>query len=369
MKKVLSMALVLLLALSLVLTACGGNGGSSEGGSSEGGEGEKSDIKVAIVFGSSLGDKSFNDSAASGLKRLVEEGKIAAFDSFECAADYSKAEPAFLDYASSGEYDYVISASTSIREYAENVAQKYPDQAFIFYDVVPQIENRDNIYAITYKQNEASYLVGLVAGKTTKTNVVGTVGGDDIEVINDFCVGYTYGVLEANPDCKVAVSYVGNWEDTARMKELTLAQIQQGADITFQVAGVAGQGMFEAAVEKGTYAIGVDTDQALAYEESYPEYSKVIITSAMKNVGDSLYYAIPGLAEGKIKLGMDEAWGMKEGGVGVAINKYTEAVVDADTLKYVEETTQKVIDGELTVETAIGRDQDWIVNWRNSVKP
>lgn len=361
MKKVLSLALVALLALSLVLTACGGNNGGEENPGEE-------KITVAMVYGSSLGDKSFNDSSYEGLKRLADEG-IIEFDYFECAADYTKAEPAFLDYAASGEYDLIISASTSIREYAEKIALQYPDQMFLFYDVTPMIEDRDNIYAITYKQNECSYLVGLLAGKTTKTNVVGTIGGDDIEVINDFCVGYSDGVLEANPDCKVAVAYVGNWEDTARMKELTLTQIQQGADITFQVAGVAGQGMFEAAVEKGTYAIGVDSDQALAYEDSYPEYSEVIITSALKNVGDSLYFAIPKLFSGELKFGQDDAWGIKEGGTGYVVNKYTEAVVSQETIDYIADVCEQVIAGEIEIDTAIGKDQDWIIAWRDSVKP
>lgn len=361
MKKVLSLALVALLALSLVLTACGA---PAEEGGNEGGE----KIKVAMVYGSSLGDKSFNDSSYEGLKRLADEGVIE-FDYFECAADYTKAEPAFLDYAASGEYDLIISASTSIREYAEKIALQYPDQMWLFYDVTPMIEDRDNIYAITYKQNECSYLVGLLAGKTTKTNVVGTIGGDDIEVINDFCVGYADGVLEANPECKVAVAYVGNWEDTARMKELTLTQIQQGADITFQVAGVAGQGMFEAAVEKGTYAIGVDSDQALAYEDSYPEYSEVIITSALKNVGDSLYFAIPKLFNGELKFGVDDAWGIKEGGTGYVVNKYTEAVVSQETIDYIAGVCEQVIAGEIEIDTAIGKDQDWIIAWRDSVKP
>lgn len=361
MKKVLSLALVLLLALSLVLTACG-----SDNGGEEAPEGEK--LKVAIVYGSSLGDKSFNDSSYEGLKRLADEG-IIEFDYFECAADYTKAEPAFLDYASTGEYDLIISCSTSIRTYCEQMAQKFPDQKWLIYDDTPTIEDRDNIYAITYKQNECSYLVGLLAGKTTKTNVIGTIGGDDIEVINDFCVGYSFGALEANPDCKVAVAYVGNWEDTARMKELTLTQIQQGADIVFNVAGAAGHGMFEAAVEKGIYAIGVDSDQALAYEDSYPEFSKVIITSALKNVGDSLYSAIPKLFSGELEFGVNDAWGIKEGGTGYVVNKYTEAVVSQETIDFISDVCEKVIAGEIEIETAMEKDQDWIIAWRNSVKP
>ena len=357
MKKVLSIALVLVLALSLVLTACGGGGTESKG------------VKVAIVYGGSLGDKSFNDSAAKGLKQLKDEKIIAGYDTFECATDYAKAEPAFLDYCNTKEYEFVISASTSIREFAEKVAPQFPDQKWIFYDVVPKITNRANIYAVTYAQNEASYLVGLIAGKTTKTNVVGTVGGDDIEVINDFCVGYSDGVLKANPKAKIAVSYVGNWSDTAKMKELTFAQIQQGADITFHVAGVAGQGMFEAAVAKKTYAIGVDSDQAMAYEDSYPEYSKVIITSAEKRVDYSLYRAIKLHTEGKLKVGTNEKLGIKDGGVAYSINKYTEAVVAKDTIEFVKGVAEEVKAGKVEIGTAIGKDQAWIENWRNGIKP
>lgn len=362
MKKALTIALVLVLAVSLALTACSGSSGTSDSTAS----GKK--LNVALVVGANFGDKSFNDSALAGLK-LAQEDLGITYNTTECGGTYTKAEPAMRDYAEGGEYDLIISSSTSLRTYCEQAATNFPDQKFMMFDVVPQIESRDNIYACTYKQNEGSYLTGMIAAKFSQTGVIGTLGGDDIEVINDFFVGYIEGAQAMNPAIKIACSYIGNWTDIAKAKELSLAQIQQKADVIFNVAGSAGEGIFQAALDKGTWGIGVDSDQYTKYAEKDIKLAERIITSMLKRVDLSLQRAIGMLDKGTLPFGKDEALGIKESGVGLAENEYYLKTVSKEIRDDVEAKKQEIIAGKVAIGTAYGQTADWMKNLRDSVKP
>lgn len=361
MKKALTIALILVLAVSLALTACTGTPAGSEA------SGEKK-LNIGLVIGANFGDKSFNDSALAGLK-LAETDHGITYNTTECGGVYTKAEPAMRDYAESKEYDLIISSSTSLRGYAEAAAENFPDQKFMLYDVVPQNAKRDNIYACTYKQNEGSYLTGMIAAKFSKTGVIGCLGGDDIEVINDFFVGYIEGAQAMNKDIKVAASYIGNWTDIAKAKELSLAQIQQKADIIFNVAGSAGEGIFQAALEKGTWAIGVDSDQYVKYYDKDVKLAERIVTSMLKRVDLSIQRAIDMLAKGTLPFGKDEALGIKENGVALAENEYYLKTVSKEIRDAVEAKKQEIIAGKVAIGTAYGKTADWMKALRDGVKP
>lgn len=363
MKKALTIALVLMLAVSLVLTACSSGTSSSSAAASS-----AKKLNIALVIGSNFGDKSFNDSALAGLK-LAQTDLGITYSTTECGGVYTKAEPAMRDYAESKSYDLVISASTSLRTYAEQAATNFPNQKFMLYDVVPQIEKRDNIYACTYKQNEVSYLAGMIAAKVSKTGVVGALGGDDIEVINDFMVGYIEGAQKMNSAIKVAVSYIGNWTDIAKAKELSLTQIQQKADVIFNVAGSAGEGIFQAAKDKGTWAIGVDSDQYAKYLDKDATLAAVIITSALKRVDLSLQRAIGLLAKGTLAFGKNEALGIKENGVGLADNANYQKNVAKDIRDQVAAVQADIVAGKVAIGTAYGKTAAQIKAIRDAVKP
>jgi basic membrane protein A len=239
-------------------------------------------------------------------------------------------------------------------EFLQIVAPKYPDKKFIIYDVSVDYTKCDckNVYSITYKQNEGSYLAGIYAGLMSKKGLVGAVGGQDIPVINDFIVGYKQGVKDAGlGDDKVIVQYAGGWNDPAKGKEIALAMYQQGADIVFQIAGGTGVGVFQAAQETKNYAIGVDSDQASIIQETDPEQAKYVLTSMMKNVDNSLYRALKMHIEGTLPYGQAEALGVAEGGVGLAKNAIYDAATPADVKAKVEQAEKDLIDGKITVDT------------------
>lgn len=205
----------------------------------------------------------------------------------------------------------------------------------------------------------------LVTGK----KLIGFLGGMDIPVINDFLVGYIQGAKYVDKDIKVAISYIGDFSDSAKGKELALAQYQQGVAIGFNVAGQAGLGQLDAAKEMNRYVIGVDSDQAMLFAESDPAKANLIVTSMLKRVDNSLVRAIKLYKEGTLKFGQAEALGLKEDAVGLADNEYYRKLVPEEIRQYIEELKLKIINGEIKVDSALGMDTNKLNEIRNSVKP
>jgi len=346
MNRKLSFVLGILLIAVFLLTAC-------KPVAEEQAPAEEEKLIVVNLINGVLGDKSFFDSSNEGLQRAVTDFGIE-LKTIEAGVDPAQWQPALEDAAANEEYDILIVGTYQMGEFLQIVAEKYPDKKFIMYDQAVDYTACDcgNVYSITYKQNEGSYLAGYYAGLMSKTGMIGAVGGQDIPVINDFIVGYTQGAVDAGLDANnVIVQYAGGWNDPAKGKELALAMYQQGADIVFNVAGGTGVGIFQAAQEMGTYAIGVDSDQATIMADTNPEQAELIITSMMKNVGNSLYRAIKMHLEGTLPYGQAEVLGIAEGGVGLAVNKYYDAVTPQDVKDKVDEAAQAIIDGEIVVDT------------------
>ena len=343
----------LLAVMSLVLASCAAPAATEKAPAAEP---AKAALKVVNLINGVQGDKSFFDSAVRGVARAEKEFGIQV-KTIEAGADPAKWQPALEDAAANEEYDVMILGTYQMSEFLEKTAPKYPDKKFIIYDVSVNYDNCKcgNVYSITYKQNEGSYLAGVYAGLMTKSGIIGEIGGQDIPVINDFIVGYEQGAKSVKPDIKVVKQYVGGanaWNDPAKGKELGLAMYQQGADIIFQIAAGSGLGVFQAAQDMEKYAIGVDSDQATIIKDTNPEQAKVILTSMLKNVDNSLYRAIKMHIEGKLPYGTAEALGVAEGGVGLAKNDVYDAATPAEAKAKIEQAEKDLLAGKIVVETA-----------------
>lgn len=318
-------------------------------------------LKVVLFVNGVLGDKSFFDSAQRGVDRAKAELGIEA-KTIEAGLDETTWEAALTDSVANEEYDVFILGTFQLNAYLTALADQYPDKRFVIYDAPVDYAacTCANVYSITYKQNEGSYLAGVYAAAMTTQEIdgmnpdpiIGSVGGQEIPVILDFMVGYEQGAKDTNPDIQIIRQFAGSWNDPAKGKELTKAQYSQGADIVFQIAGGTGQGVFEAAAEDGHYAIGVDSDQAIVVESADPAQAERILTSMLKNVDNSLFRAIQLHLEGTAPYGEIEALGIAEGGVGLARNKYYEESTPEEVKAIVDAAEQKVLSGEITVVTA-----------------
>ena len=327
--------------------------------------GEK--LKVTLLVTGSFGDKAFNDSAQAGMKKLEEElGDKVEVNMVEMGSDKTKFEGSMLD-ACESDADLIITGLWDMKEITEKVAQEFPEKKFIIFDtdVDYTVGDLSNVYSMSYKQNEGAFLAGVLAASVTSSDmefanedaVIGSVGAKDTAaVINDSAVGYIEGAQFVNPDIKVLVSYVGSYVDSATAKELALTQYSSGADCVFVAAGPASVGVIEAGAESQKYVIGVDSDQALAYEGK--DEANYIISSAIKGVGDSLFSSIERAQAGELPYGEHETLGLAEGAVGLADNEIYNTVVPEDVRTAVDGAKEKLLAGEVTVDTAYGMDEE-----------
>lgn len=332
MKKTIAMMLTFLLVLSL-LAGCGAGAPAADDTAS-------SDLTVALVVAGTFGDRSFYDSSKAGCDALAAEG--VQVKTIECKNENHTQQI----YNAADAADVVILVGWEFYD-VETVAPEYPDKRFIWIDNATSAPV-DNVLNITYAQNEGSFLAGYIAASLSETGVVGAMGGMDDATINDFIVGYKQGALYANPDVKVEIIYSNDYDDPAIGKECALTLNEKGADVVFQIASKCGDGVFEAAKEKGFYAIGVDSDQKYIDPE-------VIICSMCKEVGDSIYDAVKQYLEKGDDCGL---WGttwiadMATGYVGIGYGEEEAPQQVSDDLKLdVEGLAKKIVDGEIVVET------------------
>ncbi|MCT4632670.1 MAG: BMP family ABC transporter substrate-binding protein [Firmicutes bacterium] len=375
MKKVLSMLLVL--ALMVTFTACGSK--PAETATADAGEAAEV-TKVVLLVSGSLGDKSFHDSSQAGMDMIKEKyGDKVEVKTIEMGSDKTKFIPTLED-VSEEDWDVVITGTFHMKEPVEEVAPNYPEKTYILFDTAvsyDEVEGLENVYSITYKQNEAGFLAGAVASQLTKATdvenineekVIGFLGAMDIPVINDFLVGYIEGALQMDSETKIDISYIDSFSDAAKGKELALIQYEtKGVDVGFNVAGRAGLGQIEAAFDSNAYAIGVDSDQAELFADK-EDKAKRIATSALKRVDMSLVRAMDMYFEGTMPKGQSEAVGLEEGGIGLAKNKYYEEILPVEIQDSIKEIEAKIISGEIKVNSAFGMSSDDLAKLKESVK-
>lgn len=356
--------LVLFMLFALVLTTVGC--GQKVQNDEKKVQNEEEKVKIALLLPGVLGDKSFFDSAQRGMKMI--EGKYGdrvEIRTVEMGQDETRYLPTLYDFSDEG-WDVIVTGTWLMPDQVSEVAPLYKDITYITFDVAVDFENGDfeNVYSILYKANESSFLGGYLAAKMTtdsdlaysnEEKKIGFLGGTDNPGINDFLVGYIQGARYADSDIKVNVAYIGSFIDAAKGKEMSLAQYNSGIDISFNVAGPAGLGMIDAAAEVKKYVLGVDSDQALLFDESYPEKAELIASSIMKNVDKTLLRAIDLYFDNQLPTGSAETLGLKEEGVSLAQNEYYDELVSDDIKQEIEEIMAKIVDGEIVVDTAYGK--------------
>lgn len=335
-------------------------------------------VKVTLL-GANFGDKSFWDASKLAVENAAEKHKDKIeVNVVDMTNDRKKWAPALME-ASESDADVIITGTWDQKENLEEIAPQFPDKRYILFDSDVDYDNYDlgNVYSIGYKANESGYLAGMTAAHLTQSSdyaganedkTVGFVGGMEGPIVYDFLLGYIEGAQSIIPDVKVAVSWVGNFTDTAKAKELTLAQIKsQNADVVFSVAGAAGIGSIEAAHAEGKVAIGVDQDQSILFE-GRPE-QKSIVTSALKKVDASLEYAIDKHLNNELNYGKYEILGMQEGAIGLVYNSIFDEYIKEDFKKTLQDTEEKMKNNEIEVSTAWGMENDAIKAALDKVKP
>ena len=294
-----------------------------------------SDLKVGLITDvGGIHDHSFNETSWKGLEKAKTDfGVEINYLESKTDADYTSNIETFVDE----EYDLIICVGFKLAEATKKAAEAHPETKFAIIDDASNAA-LPNVTCLTFKQEQASYLVGYVAGLMTKTNNVGFVLGMASDMMNKFGYGYLAGVYAANPKATVQQINANNFADPAIGKTSATTMITKGADIIFHAAGGTGVGVIQACQEAKKYAIGVDTDQSSLAPDT-------VITSAMKSVDNAVYDSVKQLVEGTLK-GGEVVYDLAKGGVDIAP---TTNLLSKDVLKKVEEIKAKILSGEVVV--------------------
>jgi basic membrane protein A len=298
------------------------------------------DIKPALVYGTGgKFDKSFNEAAYAGAEAFKKESGTEYRD-FEPTSD-TQGEQAIRNFASRG-FNPVVAVSFAWTSAMEKVAAEYPDTKFVIVDSVVDLKN---VRSVVYKEEEGSYLVGLLAGMASKTGKVGFIGGMDIPLIRKFGCGYVQGAKAAKADAQVFQNMVGTtgaaWNDPVRGGELAKNQMDQGADVIYAAAGASGLGVLQTAADNKKMSIGVDSNQNYVHPGS-------VLTSMVKRVDLAVYNAFKDTKEDKFTAGIT-ALGVKEDGVSYAIDDNNKSLITEDMKKAVEKAKADIIAGTVKV--------------------
>jgi basic membrane protein A len=332
--------MALLAALALGAAACGDDDDDGGGGGGDGGaEAEKPAIKAGVVTDiGGLNDRSFNALANKGRKDAQEQlGVDTRVLLSESNGDYVPN----LTTLAQQQYDLIVSVGFLMGDATNTVASKLPNNNFAIVDFSAAAlkDKPKNVEGLLFKEQEAGYLAGYLAGLWAKDNnakAVSTVGGQKIPPVDHYIAGFQAGAKKAFPGVETLNGYSQDFVDQAKCKEIALDQIAKGSKVVFQVAGGCGLGALDAAKEEGVQGIGVDADQGYLGDH--------IMTSALKRVDVAVFNAIKRVQDGQFKGGTDVIHDIKNDGVGLG-------EMNAEGQKYadqVQEIQDQIAAGEIT---------------------
>ena len=324
MKKILAMALALVLALSMSAVAFA----------------ENKTVKVGVVTDvGGVNDKSFNQTTWEGLEALAAENSSIKVNYLESKteADYSTNIQSFIDE----DYDLIICVGYMLANACREAAEENPDQKFAIIDDNSN-EDLPNVACLMFSQQQASYLVGIVAGMMTKSNTVGYVQGMYSDSMNLFGIGYIAGVKSVNPDATVLQYNANSFTDATIGSAAATDMITKGADVIYHAAGGTGSGVIEACATNKVWAIGVDTDQSpLA-----PDY---VVTSAMKRVDTAAQDISLAVLNDTFQAGT-HVYDLANGGVDIAP---TRTLLSDEIIAAVEAAKAEIIAGTIVVPSSV----------------
>ncbi|MFE1323292.1 BMP family protein [Streptomyces sp. NPDC058741] len=333
-------------SLALALSACGGTS-TSAGSDSKGDKG----LAIAYDVGGK-GDQSFNDAAYAGLEQAKKEFGYQTADQepTEGETDADK-EQRLVSLAKQG-YNPVIGVGYAYAAAVKGAAEKFPDTTFGIVD--DATIDKKNVADLVFNEEQASYLAGVAAAKSTESKVVGFVGGVDIPLIHKFQAGFAQGVEDTDPKVKVLSQYLtqtaeeGGFSSPDKGRTAAEGQIEKKADVVYAAAGLSGQGVIEAAAANKVWAIGVDSDQYT--QEALAKYKDSILTSAMKDVAKAVYNLAKSVEDGKPETGIVRG-DLKTGEVSLS-NSNPKFADDAELQEAIKTAKEKIISGEIKVKSS-----------------
>lgn len=345
---------IVCLLLAVIVAGCGSNSNNagnsaaspsadaSNGGTADNGSGEKK--RIALVTPEKIGVNQFFTQMEDAMAEASEE---FGFDyQIVESTDPTQFEQN-LRAVVAEKYDLIITAAYTAADALTKVAAENPDQPFAIIDTVV---DAPNVRSIEFREYEAAYLLGALAGLSTKTDTVGAIVAMDTPLLSKYTSGFDQGLKSVNPDAKFLINYVGSFTDPAKAKEMAILQNSQGADFVAGMSAVGDSGVFEAAKEKGFYTSGQDTDRTV----EDPEH---IVLSQLKETDTVTYETVKDFMEGNFTYG-STSYGLAENGVGITfVTAETESplsdFVGQENVDKVKQIRDDIVSGKIEVKNPL----------------
>ena len=298
-------------------------------------------VKPAVVY--DLGgkfDKSFNEGVFNGAAKFAKDTGVA-FRDLEIQNDAQR-EQVLRKFAKDG-FSPIMTVGFAWATALGKVADEFPKTKF---GIIDMVVDKPNVQSFVFKEHEGSFVVGVIAAKTSKTGKVGFVGGMDIPLISKFACGYAQGVKYASDGKgEVFINMTGTtpsaWNDPVKGGELARSQIDRGADIVFAAAGQTGLGILKAAADAGKLGIGVDSNQDYLYPGK-------ILTSLLKHADVATYDSFKSAKDGAWKAGI-QSLGLKDGGLDYTVDEWNKSVLTPEAKAAADAAKADILSGKIQV--------------------
>lgn len=325
-----------LAVLTLVAAACGGGEEAAPGGGEE--------VRVAYVAPNPIGQNQFLTLGQQGIDRIAETYGVQT-RTVE-STNPTEREENVRAMARDG-WDIVVVLGFDFMDIINQAADEFPDTQFVAVDFCLE-QPKPNVHCAVFREHEAAFLVGAVAGLLTETDVVGTVTAIDTPFIRRWPEGFAQGARYVNPDVETKTLFVGSFTDPAKAKELALAMHAEGADHVFAAAAAGNPGVFEAARDQGFFTYGVDINEC-------PKDPEHVVENLIKRVDVAVFESVSGIIEGTATENV-RTYGLAEDGVGLTVLTFDNpeesqcAILEhPDVIERVRELEQEIIDGQIEV--------------------
>ena len=293
-----------------------------------------------------LGDKAFNDMQYNGMMLAKKQYGISFI--YDSPATVEDNIPVLEGLIEKGCNVIIAGGGYHMKDPVDLLSQKYPEVQFIILDDVAKTYH-NNVYSVALRQNEGSFLAGALAAQMTKTGNIAVIGAMNIDIINDFVLGYNAGAEYINTSVNVIVQYISEKDSTVNpfaapevAKNMSLELYDQDdVDIIYGVATASNMVIFAAAGEKGKYAIGVDSDQDF-------HVKGLILTSMMKRLDVALVYIIGLLLDNKAE-NKPYVLGLERNGVSLTPMTYTRHIIPDASIKKLDQIRADIINHTIIV--------------------
>jgi len=306
--------------------------------------------KISLLTGETGIEDPYYKEAWEGLQKADKQYKLGIeYVKTKSDKDYQ----AKLAELSQGKRELIITIGPGAVPAVLEAAKKNSKVKYICLDASLEDPIPANVLAVSYKVEEAAFLAGYLAGKTTKTHVVGFISGDNKENSLAYYYGFKAGLRSADSSCELMKGIAGTFTNKSRLEEMTERMVDSKADIVFHVAGSAGKGMINVMDKYGRYAIGADVDQNYLAPRS-------VITSVIKDNGSVIAELIGEYKNKKLLFGKSRAYGLTEKGVGLA--ESTRSMIPDATYQSILQDEDKIISGQVKIPSTENEYLSFIEN-------